>query len=135
MAIRTHTLRTMPIIQAAYNAYIALTSHQYCAVQAQHVAASEKNVTQPSGQGVLCEGILQNAPAINKQADVMHIGWSKAKTAETFNGGVELTPSGTAGTLEAAAAADYVVAIADEPSNCAGAIITVRVIPAYQKNA
>ena len=111
-----------------------MTAHQWCAVAAQHVANSEKNITQPGGQGVLCEGILQNAPAINKQAEVMHIGISRGKAADTFNGGVELTPSGTAGTLETAGQGDYVVAISEEPATCAGAIVTVRVVPAYQKN-
>lgn len=134
MAIVRHPARTMPLIQASYNAYIDLSSHQYCAVQAQNVAGAEKQVTQPSGQGVICEGILQNAPAINVQAEVMHIGWSKGKVSETLNGGVELTPAGTAGTLEAAASGDYVVAISDEAATCANGIITVRVVPAYQKN-
>jgi len=134
MAIRRNLPRTYPILQQGYNAYVSLANLQWCGVAAQHVANSEKNVTTPGGQGVLCEGILQNYPAANAQAEVMHIGISRGKAASTFNGGAELTVSGAAGTLETAASGDYVIAISEEPATCAGAIVTVRVIPAYQKN-
>ena len=135
MAIQRNLPRTHPILQQGYNAYVSLAALQWCAVVAQHIAGGKKDVTVPGGQGVLSEGILQNAPAINTKAEVMHIGISRGKTSEALNGGVELTPSGAAGTLEAAAAGDYVVAISEEAATCAGAIITIRVIPAYQKNA
>ncbi|MBW3020780.1 hypothetical protein KY334_05765 [Candidatus Woesearchaeota archaeon] len=134
MTIAVEQVKTYNIRTENYEANVSLASSQYCAVAPVSAASGKMKVGLPSGQGVLCRGIVQNAPAAGAQANVMQLGRSKAKAASTFNSGVELTPSGTTGTLEAASSGDYVIAISVDASTCANAIVVVDLVHPFQKN-
>lgn len=115
-------------------AAVDLSGHQYCAVVLGGGASGRATITSPSGQGVWCVGILQNAPASGSLGEVLERGYSKAKAHSAFNAGIELTVHDSTGELAAAASGDYVIAYSEEAATCDNALITVRVVDPYQKN-
>jgi hypothetical protein len=136
MSIVSTNPRTANILTLSYEAAVSLASLQYCAVIASGAATGRMKVTVPGGQGAFCVGILQTYNcAAGAQAEVMVEGVSQAVADSTFNSGVELCASGADGKLEAASAADYVIAIAEEAATEANQIVSVRIVSPYQKNA
>ena len=134
MAITTNLPRHYNDQTKGRAAAVDLSSHQYCAVALTGGATGRATITSPSGQGVWCVGILQNAPASGELGEVLERGYSKAKAHNSFNAGIELTVHDSTGELAAAASGDYVIAYSEEASTCDNALVTVRVIDPYQKN-
>lgn len=135
MAIATNLPRTYNDQTKNRAAAVDLSGHQYCAVAMTGGATGRATHTSPSGQGVWCVGIQQNAPtAVGDLSEVIERGYSQAKAFGSFNAGIELTVHDSTGELEAAATGDYVIAYSEEASTCDNAIVTVRVVDTYQKN-
>jgi len=136
MSLATDYGKGQNILELSGEADKDLSDYQWCLVSWAANSSGRVEVTSPSGQGVICAGILQNddADADGEMCSIRVLGTTKAKTSETFNTGVELTASGTAGTVEEAASGDYVQAIALQASTEAGELVWVQVISPYQKN-
>jgi hypothetical protein len=133
MSIVTNLPRTYNDQTKNREAAVDLSDHQYCAVALTGGASGRATITSPSGQGVWCVGILQNAPESGSLGEVLERGYSKAKAHESFNAGIELTVHDSTGELVAASSEDYVIAYSEEAATCDNALITVRVIDPYQK--
>ena len=134
MAIFVEQSKGINILELSFDANVDLSSSQWCAVSPVAQSSGRAKVGLPSGQGVYAWGILQNTPAADERADVRVHGKTKAKANAAFNAGVELTPAGTTGKLEAASSGDYVVAHSIQAASAANALVDVLVVPAYQKN-
>ena len=135
MAIVTTAGRDINIMTLNYEADGDLSGLQYCAVVASGDTTGLTKVKAPTAAGEFAMGILQNAPTDGLQAEVRVLGVCKAKAYGTFNSGVELQIADTTGRLTTASTADFVVAIAEEASTVTNQYCTVRLVPAYQKNA
>lgn len=135
MAIVTTQGRKINLNSLSAQAYVDLSSLQYCAVAPTGGATGKMEITTPSGQGVLTIGILQTYDCDeDEQGEVVTFGVSKAIADATFSAGVELTTSGADGKLDDAASGDYVIAIALEAATAADQQVTVLVVSPYQKN-
>lgn len=135
MAVVTTLGKKINILSLSYAADGDLTDLQYCAVMASGAATGKTKLKAPTGQGVICLGILQTYQATDtKEAEILVEGVSNAIADSTFNSGVELCASGADGKLETAASGDYVIAIAEEAATEADQHISVRVVSPYQKN-
>lgn len=87
----------------------------------------------PTGQGANFRGVLVNAPTAGEQAHFSLLGDEEIVCASAISAGDEVTVAGVAGTIETAAAADYVVGTARE-DGVAAQCISVH-LRKYQKNA
>jgi hypothetical protein len=136
MALKREVAKELKILDDSGASAVDLSSSQYRAVSATGSVSSGKHtVSLPSGQGVITMGILLNAPASTGDiAQVRRIGIAKAEANATFDAGVELTPAGATGKLEAASSGDYVIGISREAAAEAGHLVSVLVLPPYQKN-
>ena len=135
MAIVTTLGKKINIMSLSYEADGDLTDLQWCAVMASGASSGKMKLKAPTGQGVICLGILQTYAATDgKQAEILCEGASAAIADSTFNSGVELCASGTDGKLEGASSGDYVIAIAEEAATEADQNISVRLVSPYQKN-
>lgn len=123
------------LMSLSYLADGDLTDLQWCAVMASGATSGKMKLKAPTGQGVICLGILQTNKATDGlPAEIVAEGCSNAIADSTFNSGVELTTSGVDGKLEGASSGDYVIAIAEEAATEADQQISVRVVSPYQKN-
>ena len=135
MAIVTTLNRKVNILSISAETAADLSSLQFCGVGISGASSGLMKITTPSGQGVICAGILQTYNATSgTQGEILIEGISKAVADSTFNSGAELTVSGADGKLETAASGDYVIAIALEAATEADQQVTVRVVSPYQKN-
>jgi len=135
MAIITQVGKKVNINSFSVVADGDLSSYQYCAVMYSGASTGTVKVKAPTGQGVMCAGILQTYDCDDAEtAEIMDSGFSSAIAAEAFNSGVELTPLDTTGKLEEAASGDYIIAIAHQAATAANEVVSVRVIVPYQKN-
>ena len=135
MAIVEDQGKKLNILSSSYEADGDLTDLQWCAVMASGASTGKMKVKAPTGQGVICLGIVQTYEAEDGlQAEILEYGFTKAYGDSTFNSGVELCVSGSDGKLEGASTGDYVIAIAEEACVEADQLVTVRVVSPYQKN-
>ena len=86
-----------------------------------------------AGQGANFAGVLVNSPAQGVQAAIRWLGIEEIKADSAITAGDEVTAAGAGGTIETAAAADYVAGTARE-DGVAGQCVSCR-LRKYQKNA
>ena len=108
-----------------------LSALQFCVVDTTSAGGIESAVA-CAGQGANFAGVLQNAPTAGQQAALRILGLTEIKCESAITAGDEVTVSGAGGTIETAAAGDYVVGTARE-DGVAGQCISVR-LRKYQKN-
>lgn len=135
MATVTAEARNRPLLTLGFEAENDLT--QYAAVVPSGAAAARMTVDMPGGQGALSVGFLQDVAAdavAGKFVEITCIGRTRAIAQGAYNSGIELTPNGANGRLEAAASGDYVCAIAVSAASAAAEIVVVDAVRAYQKN-
>ena len=134
MSVVTENAKAVKVLDDSFEANESLASSEGIAVALVAGASGRAKVGKPSGQGVLCAGILLNNPASGEMAQVRELGVAGVKANAAFNSGIELAVVGTSGKLAAASSGDYVVAIAREASLGADHIISALVVGPYQKN-
>lgn len=135
MALTTEVAKGESILDDSGTAAVDLSSSKNRAVSATGSVSSGKHtVSLPSGQGVITIGILLNAPESGSQAEFRRLGTAVVEAASTFDAGVELTPGGATGTLEAASSGDYVIAVSREAAAEVGHEVSAFLVTPYQKN-
>lgn len=124
MAVKTEYGKGQNVVEISGEASEDLSSSQYCLVSVTTGQSSGAfKISLPSGQGVDCIGILQNAPASGEQADVRIFGLTKVVANTTFNAGTLLTPAAATGKAGTAASDDYVIGRALQASAEANHIV------------
>ena len=131
MSIAVNYPKTVVIYQSAYIPHVDLSGYQYRAVAPYGGATGKAGVTSPSGKGVLCIGVLQNAPtfvaaddATNVVAQVLELGVTPLSMNGTCNAGVEVAV-GVDGRGQAAVSGDYVLGISRNAATAAYEIIAL----------
>ena len=133
MTILRRVPAKLTIWEASYVADSALAT-AFTVVAPGANASGKMTIDTAPSQGGLTVGVLQKAVAEGGVAQVMKLGVSPVVSAETFNTGVELTCSGTTGTLEAGASGDWICGIAQEGSAEAGQIVAMELSLGYYKD-
>lgn len=107
---------------------VDLSSSQFCIV----ALNASMQVVLPSGQGVRCFGVLQNAPASGEAAVVRRFGVSRVVAGDVIAlaaGGALVTAIGTTGKAGAAASGDYITGFLVEAAAADGNIAAMMVNP------
>lgn len=86
-----------------------MTDHQYKAVALSTTA--DDTAVKPSGQGVRCIGILQNAPKAGQQCDICIAGISPVIGGASVTRGSVVTANAADGEVGPASSGDYVLGI------------------------
>ncbi len=86
-----------------------MTDHQYKAVMLSTTA--DDTALKPSGQGVRCIGILQNAPKAGQQCDICIAGISPVIGGASVTRGSAVTANAADGEVGPASSGDYVLGI------------------------
>ena len=134
MAIVVEESKSQNILTNSYVADGDLSARQYTCVVPSAQASGRMKVKAPTGQGVLCIGVLQDTPTDGQMAGVMEEGVSKVVANGAFNAGIELAVAGTNGKVAAAASGDYVIGISREAANAADHKVSMVIKSPYQKN-
>ena len=132
MTIRRDRAKRCVIHDDSCPAGVDLSAFQWCVIDTTTSGGIESAIA-PTGQGANFRGVLVNAPALGEQAHFTTLGDEEIKCASAISAGDEVTVAGVAGTIETAAAGDYVVGEAREDGTT-GQCISVH-LRKYQKNA
>lgn len=98
------------------------------AKQYRFVSMATDGQIDPTGDGLMAVGILQNAPAtVDGAASVAILGPSRVIAGAAFEEGV-LLGSDSAGAAVTATSGEYILAIAKEPALAADDIVIVQLI-------
>jgi len=86
-----------------------MTDHQYKAVMLS--TAADDTALKPTGQGVRCIGILQNAPKAGQQCDITIAGASQVIGGATVARGSPVTANGADGEVGPASSGDFILGV------------------------
>lgn len=111
---------------------VDLSGLQWCLIDTTSANGIESAIA-IAGQGANFRGVLMNAPVAGEQATFALLGDCEIKAASAITAGDEVTGAGVAGTIELAAAADYVCGEARE-DGVTGQCVSCH-LRKYQKNA
>jgi hypothetical protein len=95
-------------------------------------ASGRETLQNVAGQGANFVGVLVNSPTTSQQAAIRWLGIEEIRAASAITAGDEVTASGAGGTIETAAAGDYVAGTARE-DGVAAKCVSCR-LRKYQKN-
>lgn len=132
MAIVRDRIKRSKVLDDSAPAGEDLSARIYTLVDSTSAGGIE-SIVSLAGQGANFVGVLVNQPASGEQAFFRWLGIEEIKAESAITAGDEVTGAGAGGTIETAAAADYVAGTARE-DGVAGQCVSCR-LRKYQKNA
>ncbi len=133
MTVKVERTKKEFVMDDSCSASESLANFKFRMVSPGGGASGNMTVGAPSGQGVLCYGVLQNAPASGETAEISCYGITEIVANSAINAGVEVTVAAANGQIETAGSGDYVIGISREAAIQQGHCISVTLYNPYIK--